>query len=309
MELDPNATTDLSEFFTKRFPKPEDREALAYAARVKFHEPDSDDPIAAWGGLVSRAREQSALPLLAKCAARRRPNDENLQGVAAVLNGQVWPPVPAPAVPAIWKQVGTLVALIGIAGVAWAASGPGEALDVAPTATTDALTVAAVEHTPPPTPPPPPTVQPVDAGDAAMVADEQGAQEAPEEPVQAPVEGSDAAPEPASETTPAPAPAATPVGEPEEQVFIGCSGPVGQLVGYWYAGRASPGKKGERITVPRDLNVRADYPDHHNNYNRRAKIRCTLGVGQSLVLTADPILVPGDAYWVPLHATGPRRRR
>ena len=123
------------------------------------------------------------------------------------------------------------------------------------------------------------------------------------------MEGSGEVPTTAVDGTPAPTPAATPAVEPEAQVFIGCSGPKGELVGYWYAGRTSPGVKGERITVPRDLNVRADYPDRHNDYNRRAKIRCTLGVGQSLVLTADPILVPGDAYWVPLHATGPRRRR
>ena len=81
-------------------------------------------------------------------------------------------------------------------------------------------------------------------------------------------------------------------------------GPEGKLVGYWYAGRESPGQKGDKITVPRDLNVREDYPDKHNDYNRRAPIRCTLGVGKPLVLTADPIAVPGDAYWVPLHGTG-----
>jgi len=309
MELDPHATSDLSEFFTKRFPAPEDREALAYAARVAFHEPESDDPIVAWGGLVTRAREQSALPLLAKCAARRRPNDENLQGVAAVLNGQVWPPVPTQTVPVGWKQVGTLAVLIGIAGVAWAASGPSDNTATQPTVTTDALTVAAAETAPPPAPPAAPSVDADDAGDAAVVADDQGAQEEAVEPVVEPVEGSDSAPAAAVESTPTPAPAAVPTANSEEQVFIGCSGPTGELVGYWYAGRTSPGKKGERITVPRDLNVRADYPDSHNDYDRRAKIRCTLGVGQSLVLTADPILVPGDAYWVPLHATGPRRRR
>ena len=322
MELDTTATSDLTEFFTKRFPTAEDREALARAARISFSEPSAAEPDIAWGGLVTRAREQSALPRLAQCAARRRPEDENLQGVAAVLNGRVWPPHPAAHRSAGWKQLGALCALVGVASVAWAASGPTESTtSAAPelveasaktmegssanatTATTGSVTNQAAAKEPATNEPTLGAAAPEDptpdatATATATASDNAGA---------SPEGGSDQPPEanPAS-TPPAAAPAAAGPA-PEKQVFIGCKGEPGTLVGYWYAGRESPGQKGDEITVPRDLNVRADYPDSHNDYNRRAEIRCTLGVGQSLVLTADPIRVPGDAYWVPLHAT--RRR-
>ncbi|RME23990.1 MAG: hypothetical protein D6798_12320, partial [Deltaproteobacteria bacterium] len=84
----------------------------------------------------------------------------------------------------------------------------------------------------------------------------------------------------------------------------GCQGEAGEIVGYWYAGATAPGAAGDTITVPRDVNVRADYPDRHNGYDARAPVRCTLAKGDRITLAADPILVPGDRYWVPLVATG-----
>ena len=323
MELDPHATSDLTAFFTKRFPEPEDRAALARAAHIAFREPEQSEPDVAWGGLVTRAREQSALPRLARCAARKRPEDENLQGVAAVLSGRAWPPQPTSTSSSTWKQLGTLAVLVGVASVAWAASGPNEANVTASGANLEPSKVELQENATPAVPKaaaePAPTsgtdAPPLEAANAAPVAatpssteqgsavppaaDSETTQAAPASPSSPPEDrrGADRA---ATAAKAAPEPAR------EEQVFIGCSGEPGELVGYWYAGRESPGSKGDQIKVPRDHNVRVDYPDRHNNYNRRAKIRCTLGVGQDLVLTADPIRVPGDAYWVPLHAT--RRR-
>ena len=50
------------------------------------------------------------------------------------------------------------------------------------------------------------------------------------------------------------------------------------------------------------VNVRADYPDGANDYNARTELRCALLAGDHVHLSAAPILVPGDRYWVPLHA-------
>ena len=319
MDLDTNANDDLTAFFTKRFPHAEDRAHLASAAHIRFREPASDNAEAAWGGLITRAREQSALPRLASCAARKRPADENLQGVAAILSGKQWPPPPRQGLPTAWKQLGALSALFAVAGVAWAARGPGADAASAEPAVVEAVGTAAepmaqssaaddgssapieaahrasgsADHDPTTTSP--------DGGSAgtdpgpkgSVPARKQASNMLPPEQTKPPHTGSS---QPAASKAAATATDADWVGN--------CRGQEGELVGYWYAGSASPGKKGDIITIPRDLNVRADYPDSHNNYDRRTPIRCTLGVGKKLELTADPIAVPGDAYWVPLHATG-----
>lgn len=81
-----------------------------------------------------------------------------------------------------------------------------------------------------------------------------------------------------------------------------CSTPDGGLVGYWYAGEASPGHAGQTIEMSRSVYVRADYPDTHNGYAHDAAVRCSLVEGDTVRLSADPILVPGDRYWVPIHS-------
>ena len=73
------------------------------------------------------------------------------------------------------------------------------------------------------------------------------------------------------------------------------------VVGYWYAGADAPGQAGEVLVMDYSVNVRADYPDHHNAYDARATVRCQLAAGDKVRLTAPPIHVPGDAYWVPLY--------
>jgi len=72
------------------------------------------------------------------------------------------------------------------------------------------------------------------------------------------------------------------------------------VVGYWYAGDTAPGIAGETVTVPHAVNVRADYPDVHNNFDARAHINCVLQEGDVVRLSKDPILVPADRYWIPL---------
>ena len=79
-----------------------------------------------------------------------------------------------------------------------------------------------------------------------------------------------------------------------------CSMGGTDLVGYYYFGADAPGTQGDLITIRRDVNVREDYPDHRNGYNKRAEVRCVLEEGDSVRLSMEPILVPGNHYWVPL---------
>ena len=81
-----------------------------------------------------------------------------------------------------------------------------------------------------------------------------------------------------------------------------CAGNSGDLVGYWYAGTKKPGKHGQRIVLDRTVNVRVDYPDVHNGFEKRSQVRCVLVEGDVVKLAKAPVRVPGDAYWVPLVA-------
>ena len=303
MDLDPHNSADLAAFFAKRFPHAAQRDALASEAHVRFREPPTDDPSVAWGGLLTRAQEQAALERLARCAARRMPSDENLQGVSAVLNGRAWPPAGRQSTTPTWlRQVGVMAALVVLAvGSVWMvrseeAAELAEVRQEAPEALVAVRPVSGTTETPRLAKSV--VVEPPAATTAAVDGEAPAGSDAPEGV------GEDAPPTALSnaENGRSDDDSATPA-TPAAQL-PGCRGAPGELVGYWYAGATPPGGKGDRITVPRDLNVRADYPDRHNNYDRRAPIRCTLGVGQSLVLTADPIAVPGGAYWVPLHAVG-----
>ena len=126
MDLDPHNSADLAAFFAKRFPHAAQRDALASEAHVRFREPPTDDPSVAWGGLLTRAQEQAALERLARCAARRMPSDENLQGVSAVLNGRAWPPAGRQSTTPTWlRQVGVMAALVVLAVslLAWQVGG------------------------------------------------------------------------------------------------------------------------------------------------------------------------------------------
>lgn len=86
------------------------------------------------------------------------------------------------------------------------------------------------------------------------------------------------------------------------QVNGRCGGSRGEVVGYWYAGEERPGQKGTTIEMDGAVNVRADYPDVHNGFEKRSAVKCVLQSGDRVTLEAEPIRVPGDAYWVPLVA-------
>jgi len=82
----------------------------------------------------------------------------------------------------------------------------------------------------------------------------------------------------------------------------GCKGPAGQVVGYAYAGSATPSVAGGRWSVPQDVNVRAWYPTAENSYDTTGPVVCVLTSG-STVLAGDPISVAGGAFWVPVKGT------
>ncbi len=100
--------------------------------------------------------------------------------------------------------------------------------------------------------------------------------------------------------TPTEAPVST-APSPEAAVSSGpCPGTTGEILGYFYAGSAAPGRLGETITLSQGARVRADYPGVHNRHDASAPVRCVLPPGSRVRLDAEPLRVPGEAFWVPL---------
>ncbi len=301
MDLDPSSYSDLTSFFAKRFPAPEHRASLAAEARITFREPSTDDPAVAWGRLITRAREQSALARLADCAADRKPDDENLQGVAALIANRPWPPRSRGRVRPMMRQAAAFVALVTIAGATWMATTSDSSARVEGDPVGETQAESPVATAPRASEPPAPPTVPTEATVVGTAAP-------PPAPL-APANDATAPSEPPRADTEAEVPPTVtdePVGTGTEEAddLGSCTGASQQLIGYWYAGATSPGKAGETIIVPSSVRVRADYPDVHNRFNARASVRCTLSAGAKVTLAADPIRVPGDAYWVPLHAPG-----
>jgi len=81
-----------------------------------------------------------------------------------------------------------------------------------------------------------------------------------------------------------------------------CGGLPGEAVGYWYAGRHTPGVLGDSIVLDRMVNVRAEYPHEGNRWNTRARIRCVLEPGDVAHIGSEPIRIEGGHIWVPVRA-------
>ncbi len=79
-----------------------------------------------------------------------------------------------------------------------------------------------------------------------------------------------------------------------------CTAPDAGRVGWWYAGATPPGAAGSRMTMPFDVNVRVDFPGEHNGFDKRSHIACVLHENDVIRL-GEPLLVPGNRYWVPLY--------
>ncbi len=292
MDLTPAERSHLASFYAKRFPTPQQRSELARAAAVVEPPPTSTSATAAWTRLLADAQEAGRLARLAHVAAQRAPDDDNLRRAAALIG----PP------PSVWPKLalGTLavgvpvLAVLSVAVVAIQVGAfDGTPANAAPQVTPAAMDIVAVADAVDA-----PDVQAVtDIGNdvpanAALVAtpDEEGIADDWQEPV------AEVEPVLNSETTPV-------VRTVQPANARGrCTLESGGLIGYWYAGRDNPGRVGDTITVPRDMNVRAHVPSLSNDFDSRGPVRCVLVQGDRVRLTHAPVPVPVDAFWVPLYS-------
>ena len=299
MRFSSDELTELAGFFAKRFPQAADLRAIAADAGVTPRRDPMASPEDAWTTLLHEANQRGRMRLLAHAAARRGPDDANLMGVCQVITGSTRPgaariwdnPRTAPAL------AGAAIALLGLSAFAAFRTPSAGALDVAapdaPVVETTLAEAVVGEPTDPAGTAPSPAV------DLVAVATPSGSTSTSKpwkagNPLDAPRTAVPAAPEavPArGSVTPQPA------------NYRGrCRLKEGGIVGYWYAGRSAPAQAGDTLIMPNSVNVRADYPDAHNDFDARTALRCTLAAGDKVRLTSDPIAVPGGAFWVPLHS-------
>ncbi len=294
MEFSEREITDLAAFFAKRFPSYEQRAALAEAAGLAGEAQLTGDAGTVWNDVVRVAVQKGKLNDLVERAVQQRPDDENLREMAGVIGGG-----------GRWRKrrwglaVGVVVLAAGglLIWSPWSGDSP------APAPEPDNDAVAMVE-------PEPEVLRTVPEPEVPQTVPEpEVLQNVPEPEVLPTVPG----PEPeVPQTVPEPEPGparATPEDSPSSPKAsprpsgapLRCEGPPGEIIGYWYAGETAP-PKGSSFTVDGGINVRVDYPGHHNAYNARAALVCTLGHGWELRLGNEPVEVPGGAYWVPLAA-------
>jgi hypothetical protein len=261
-----NERRELAEFFAKRFSEPQVRSMLARQAGIK-EDADPNEPKMAWEALITTAQNRRKLPKLAIVAARTDQADQNLQAVCNLLGARAR---------IVRNRVMTASAAASIAlGFGWAG------FNLATISTPEAMAQVVeleVEVTPEVIIPTPEVIE-------AM------AEVVEEEPI---IED-----EGPGYLTAHTAPDDRPNGPAWRNGR--CSyDKDSDFIGYWYAGADLPGRKGEVITVTMGVNVRKDYPGTHNNFDKRAKVRCILKRGDQVKLTEAPVLVPGDKFWVPL---------
>ena len=275
MDLNHAELRDLATFFEKRFPTLDQKQRLCAAARMKR-------PTAGmtWGVILEEAHARGRLPALARAASQLDPSDHNLASMSAVLYDGRRRPCP------------TALA-VGAAAVLFVAIGTAVGLGTSePTA-----------HAAPVPPPAPEASAP-----ATALVSSAGLSAPPSEPSLTPAASKGGTPLPAGvpepEATAPPAPVAPTVAQNEAPANANgrCTVRGGGLVGYWYAGRTSPGAQGATITMPNAVRVRAHYPGVHNDFDTRTPIRCFLSEGDRVRLSQAPIAVPGNAFWVPLHS-------
>jgi hypothetical protein len=270
---------ELAEFFAKRFSEPSIRSMLANQAGLKDHS-KADTPIDAWEQLITTAQNRRKLPRLAIVASKTDQEDQNLQAVCNLLGARAR---------IIRNRVTGVAAAAALAlgfGMAGFSLGNDADAQVVADLNSDIPTMAekvVIEPSP----------EHVRASESTTPANEDG--EA--------IEVAEAnLPDP---NDPGYVNAHTP---PEERQ----NGPAwrngrctyendGDFIGYWYAGAEMPGRQGETIQVNMGVNVRKDYPGRHNGFDKRAKVRCIVKRGDTIKLSAAPILVPPDKYWVPLY--------
>lgn len=279
MEWTDQELSELAAFFAKRL-TPE------LSPLDPTDPPPPGDPAKPWVAKLERARDRGRLPSLARDIARAMPEDANLQEACALLQGGPRPQ----GNQKMWAAALASVLLFsGVAGAGLLALSQRASVEpLQPQSMTVAAVTEPAEAAPVVVPPEVAPVSVVEPGASEEV------EAVSELPVEAP-EPEVAAAEPVVPAEPAAAPV---VPNPTAR----CAGTPGEVVGYWYAGSKKPGRQGARIKLDRTVNVRADYPDVHNQFDKQAQIQCVLMVGDRVRLDQEPIEVPGQAYWVPLVA-------
>lgn len=261
---------ELAAFFAKRFEDPTIRTMLAKRAGVAKAVLATDTSLEAWDALIREAQMRRKLPKLAQLAAKTDQTDPNLQAVCNLLGARSR----GNRNRAMMGSIAATVALgFGLGGW-WMGQADGvDRVALATVVTAPAQTIALANSTLP---------SPVSEVAASLAL-------------------------PVLPTNVTPTPVAIPAKKERKN-----TGPayrdgrctydqVGDFVGYWYAGKKVPGAIGEVINVEVGANVRSKYPNPKNGFEKRAPVRCILKRGDKVKLTAAPILVSGDHYWVPLH--------
>ena len=282
MELQTHDLRELAEFFAKRFPRSNDRRLLVDQLRLPHRETDAAPPIQSWMSLLEVARDRRALTRLGVAAQRLRPYDENLASMTELLQRSE-----GGLGPGKLQMAGMAMAALLAIGSTWAAV-HSLSTDETNRDSTDEHASAEIEvelDEVPTLAPAPETETTVHITESLETTEVVAA----------------AVPPPVVERTPAIQTKPVSVEADPANHNGRCTIPDDGVVGYWYAGESAPGAAGEVVVVPHSVNVRADYPDRHNSYDARAAIRCQLASGDRIQLTAEPILVPGDRYWVPLY--------
>jgi len=252
----------------------------------------------AWRMVLTEARDGGWLPSLVSRVASAAPDDPVLQETCRLLHGPRanWPARLGGVlmVGAAMAMMALVVGGMGLTGALLAL----EAREGAPVASSDAVSLASDDALP--------VAIDVSVDDAAGglpgAGDDRLSAVAP---------------------TPAPAPDGGALvagmtsrvedGPPEESAEPGvgslssrrrhlkCHGRPGEAVGYFYAGRHSPGNPGDTHVAARSVNVRVAYPSEANGWDKGARIHCVLRPGDQVTLSAQPIELPGGHYWVPVY--------
>jgi hypothetical protein len=280
-----NECRELAEFFAKRFSEPSIRSMLANQAGLK-EITKTDTPTDAWEQLITTAQKRRKLPKLAIVASKTDQDDQNLQAVCNLLGARTR---------IIRNRVSAVAAAAVFAlGFGMAGFSLGNDSDAPVVADLNDGTATLAEEV---------VLEPSSNEALASANTPEVEVEVEVEETVAPIEVAEA--NLPSTDEPGFVNAHTP---PEERH----NGPAwrngrctyekdGDFIGYWYAGAEMPGRQGETIQVKMGVNVRKDYPGLHNDFDKRAKVRCIVKRGDSIKLAAAPILVPPDKYWVPLY--------
>ena len=298
MEFEIQEIRDLAEFFAKRFPGVAERERIVASAGLSA-ENLGGDSLQAWERIVRSAMEKNRLWNLAEAGRIALPADANLRDLANAFaetkQGGLKP-----------KHLVAAVALFALAGFGFALTQPNPVSDTEPA--TELVAVTDDIETPEPVVDEALELASVEEAAAEPIAPETAEPPSAPPAVVAPVAKAPVAPE-KPRVAPAAVAAAKPQAEsskrrriPADGIRGRCGGAKEEIVGYWYAGDATPGEAGQVIDIGRAVNDRVDYPRFKNGYSSRTDIVCWLQSGDKVRLTQAPIYVEGDVYWVPLVA-------